>query len=231
MGFAETLIYAADTLESLAYNHIAQTGAVVLAVVFAGSYLAGETGSRLRAGLVRLGVFALIGALGALTMVAVNGVPAPQSAEAPVSRKADRRVEDWIARQQQMAETARDRATRSGPGEARAAEMARLRLLERAEARRGIEREGAEIRRTPESARNAEQRRREADLELRLADIDRIEGRLQVDRCPLLPVRPTAFTGERRRFDRPECGRRRHRHPAASPVEQNQATLGRAEPS
>lgn len=179
MGFAETLIYAADTLESLAYNQIAQTGGVVLAVVFAGSYLAGETGSRLRAGLVRLGVFALIGALGALTMVAVNGVPAPQSAEAPVPRKAERRVEDWIARQQQMAETARDRATRSGPGEARAAEMARLRLIERAEARRGIERERAEIRRTPEAARNAEQQRREADLELRLADIDRIEGRLQ----------------------------------------------------
>mgnify|MGYP001166945768 CR=1 FL=1 len=180
MGFAETLIYAADTLESLAYNHIAQTGAVVLAVVFAGSYLAGETGSRLRAGLVRLGVFALIGALGALTMVAVNGVPAPQSAEAPVPRKADRRVEDWISRQQQMAETARERATRSGPsGEARAAETARLRLLERAEARRGIERERAEIRRTPGADRNAEQRRREADLELRLADIDRLEGRLQ----------------------------------------------------
>ncbi len=179
MGFAETLIYAADTLEALAFNRFALAGAVALVLIFAGSFAIGDAGARVRGGLVRLGVFALIGAFGALAMVAVKGVPAPQSAEARPQPNAGNRLEAWIARQQQTAEADRERTVRRGPSpEARAVEAARLRLLERVESRQLFERERAEIRRTPEAERTPAQRRRDADLDLRLAALDRADGRI-----------------------------------------------------
>jgi hypothetical protein len=180
MGFAETLIYAADTVEALASNRFVLIAAAVLAVTVAGSFAIGEAGARLRAGLVRLALFALIGAFGALAMVAVKGVPAPQSAEAEAPPKAGKRLEAWIARQQQNADAARERSARTGPSpEARTVEAARLRLLERVEARQALERARAEIRRIPEAERTPEQRRRDAGIEVGLARLDHAEGSIE----------------------------------------------------
>ena len=179
MGFAETMIYAADTLEALARDRNAQAGALVLVLLVSVSFALGELGERVRGGMMKLGIFGLIGACGALAMVAVKGVPAPETVRAPAAPQAEKRVEAWIARQQQHAEAARERDRRAGPpADARAFEAARQRLIERAEARRAIERARAEIRRTPEAERTPEQHRRDAGLDVRLAELDRFEGRI-----------------------------------------------------
>lgn len=177
MSFAETLIYAADTLETLSGNRFVQLGALIVALVLASSFAFGNVGQRIRAGLIRLGVFALIGAGGTLAMVAVKGVPESETAAAPAPAKTEPGVDQWIARQQRLAEAERA-ARQERSSEARAVEAARLRLVERVEARQALERERGLIRRTPEAERTADQRRRDAHIEVRLAEIDRIEGRI-----------------------------------------------------
>ena len=187
MGFAETLIYAADTLEALAGNRFAQIGAAAVVLVAAASFTLGELGGRVRAAMVKLAIFGAIGTCGMLAMVAVKGVPgndsakAPASAPAPAPARTEQRLEAWVARQQKRAEAEQAEAerTRQGPSpEARAFEAARRRLLAQAEARQLLERERAEIRRTPEAERTHDERRRDAAVDVGLAEIDRAEGRI-----------------------------------------------------
>lgn len=227
MGFAETLIYAADTLEALASNRIALLCAALIALVFAGSFAAGEIGARVRAGFTRLAVFALIGAFGALAMVAVKGLPAPQSADASPPAKTENRIEAWIARQQQAAGAESERRDRAGPStQARAAEAARAHLLERVEARRQFERERADLRRTPEAERTPAQRRRDADLELRLAALDRADGNIDaaLDRYRAAQAAFARLTDPQSRRAAADAGL----HTASALEERNDAGAARA---
>lgn len=174
MGFTQTLIYAADTLEALAGNRFGQAGGIALVLALASSFVLGEFGARLRAWITRFGAFALIGACGMLAMVSVKGVPEQEAVKAPAPPSAERRVEAWIERQQRRAAAQPERPR--PPAETRPAERKRT---DYAEARRALERERAEIERIPEAARTLDQRRRDARAVAGLAEIDRAEGRIE----------------------------------------------------
>jgi len=176
MSFAETLIYAADTLEKVAGNSLAQIAVAALVLAIAASFALGEFGVRLRANVLRLALFLVIGGGAALAMAAVKGTPEKQNAAAQSTPTGERRVEAWIDRQQRQAEATRQRPRQAA--EAKVTDTALKRLQNYTEARRALERERIDIQQTPEAQRTPDQRRRDARAATGLAKIDSAEGRI-----------------------------------------------------
>lgn len=183
MDFGAAVIFAADAIERSATSPWTYAVLGGLAVLVAASFVLGEQGARLRAGLVRLAAFAFIGGAGTLGVLSVKGAPDPAKTVAEATKaSAEDRLDAWLDRLKRRAETAPTR--RSPPAQAEKiepkdiAEEAR-RLRDVAALRRGHQRVQAEIAAIAEPARTPDQRRREAAAVRGLAEIDRDEGRIE----------------------------------------------------
>ena len=100
MEIPGALSYVAEAFERLLQNGLTYLALAIVVLLFVGSFILGEDGARLRAGIARMVVVVGIGSLGAISVISVSGPPTPVADAGPTPENANQRIDKWIERVQ-----------------------------------------------------------------------------------------------------------------------------------